>query len=433
MLAMLLIAAVSFAQNSSLKGKITTADGKPAAYVNVQVKGQNKMISTKEDGTFEIKNLQPGTYTIVVSHAGLQTQEKQVEVPTDKDFVLNVALTESANQLDEVVISKTRTINRKPVSVGKVAIAPMDLPQAITIIDAQLIADQQATRLSDVVKNVNGMYVSSTRGATQETFAARGYGFGSNNMFKNGFRVNTGAMPEVTGLEKVEVLKGSAAILYGNVAAGGVLNMVTKQPKFERAGSVSFQTGSYDFYKPVFDVYGGITKNIAFRVDGTYEKAGSFRDKVKSEKYYVNPSLLFKLGKKTTLLVQGDYLRHKFTPDFGIGSINDTAIAPLSRKAFLGTDWQYATTEQYTSTVSVSHEFNNNWKLDVAGSYQQYNRDYYAVERVQIKANGDFIRPLNRSFSKEDYTTGQANLTGKFKTGAVQHTLLTGIDASTLR
>ncbi len=80
---------------------------------------------------------------------------------------------------------------------------------------------------------MNGIYQGTARGSTQETFYGRGYSFGANNMFRNGARVNSGAMPEISGLERVEILKGSAAILYGNVAPGGTLNMVTKKPKFD--------------------------------------------------------------------------------------------------------------------------------------------------------------------------------------------------------
>jgi iron complex outermembrane receptor protein len=80
------------------------------------------------------------------------------------------------------------------------------------------------------------------------------------------------------------------------VAAGGVMNIVTKKPRFEHGGEISFRTGSYDFYKPTVDIYGSLNKKqtAAFRINTTYEKAGSFRDMVKSERFYVNPSFLLK-------------------------------------------------------------------------------------------------------------------------------------------
>jgi len=331
--------------------------------------------------------------------------------------------------LREVVVEGKKSPNIKPVAIGKAPISPMDLPQSVTIIGQAVIRDQQALRLSDIVKNINGVYLATTRGSTQESFSARGYNFSSSNMFKNGSRVNSGAMPEVSSLERVEVLKGSAAILYGNVAPGGILNMVTKQPKFEKGAEVSFRAGSNELYKPSFDIYGPLSSAIAYRVNGTYEKANSYRDQVHSTRYYINPSFLFKIGDNTEILAEGDYLYHSFTPDFGIGSYDNTKIPDVPRSAFFGTPWQYAKTQQSTATLTLRHTFSEAWQFSASTSYQHYGRDYYSTERIQASANGDWIRPLNRTKNLEDYYTAQANLTGNFKTGSIRHLLLTGVDA----
>ncbi len=406
-----------------------TTDGKPAAFVSVTLKELKKNAVTEENGTFSLKNIKAGTYTLVISHTGLEAQAQKIDVGPSGTVDLQFTIKESADQLDEVVVNAGRTMNVKPVSIGKAAINPMDLPQSVSIISSGLIRDQQAQRLGDVVKNVNGVYVTTTRGSTQESFGARGYGFSSTNMFKNGARVNSGVMPEMSSIERVEVLKGSAAILYGNVAPGGILNLVTKKPRFENGGELSMRGGSFGLYKPSFDVYGPISSNVAFRVNGTYEKANSYRDVVSTTRYYVNPSFLFKLGHKTDLIVEGDYLYHKFTPDFGIGSIADTAIPNVSRSAFFGTPWQYAKTQQATSTITLNHRFNEQWQLNSSVSYQRYDRDYYSIERIQAKADGKWARPLGRAQNAENYYVGQVNLNGKFRTGQLQHTLLAGIDA----
>jgi iron complex outermembrane receptor protein len=338
------------------------------------------------------------------------------------------AQTDTTHYLAEVVVKGKYSLNMRRSSVGKVSIDLMDLPQSISVVNAPLMRDQQAQRLSDVIRNVNGVYLAGARAGTQETFYARGYNLGSNNLFKNGTRINTGAMPEVSSLEKVEILKGSAAILYGNVAPGGIINMVTKQPKFNWGGEASMRAGSYDLYKPAVDVYGPITKDIAFRLNGTYESANSYRDVVSSKRFYINPSLLFRIGKKTELIVQGDYLRHEFTPDFGIGSLNNTIITPVSRNTFFGAPWQYAKTDQATTSFNVKHELSSNWTLNVTGAFQSYERDYFSTERIQAAANGDWTRPLGKANNREKYYIAQADLTGKFGTGKIQHTVLAGSD-----
>ncbi|RBL94091.1 TonB-dependent siderophore receptor [Chitinophaga flava] len=419
------------AQNGVIKGKIKTADGEPAAFVTVGLKDTKRGTVTNEDGTFTVKNLKPGTYTIVISCTGCHKIEQTITVEADKTAEMNFDLQTTSSQLNEVVVdgTRTRTINRRPVSIGKLPVPVMDLPQSVAIIGHEVLEDQQAQRLSDVVKNVNGIYMASQRAGTQETFNARGYGFSSTNMFKNGTRVNSGAMPEMSSLERVEILKGSAAILYGNVAPGAVMNMVTKQPKFNFGGEVNLRAGSYGLLKPAFDVYGPISSKIAYRVNGTFETADSYRDQVHSKRYYINPSLLFKLSDRTELLLQGDYLKHDFTPDFGLGSFADTVINKAPRNTFYGAPWQYAHTQQSTASANIKHKFNENWSINGLISYSKYARDYYAIERIQASANGDWNRPLGRNATNEDYYAAQVDLTGKFKTGSVEHTVLAGVDA----
>lgn len=422
-------AATAHAQPSIIYGKVTTSDGKPAANVNITIKESSKTIISGEDGSFVINTDKECICSITVSYIGLTTQEKKVTVRNGKNAEVNFQLKENAGQLDEVIVTSHKSLNAQPASIGKAPIDPMDLPQSIAILGQSVIHDQQALRLSDVVKNVNGVYLATARASTQENFSARGYSFGSSNLFKNGARINSGAMPEMSSLESVEVLKGSAAILYGQVSPGGIVNMITKQPKFNFGGEISFRAGSFDLYKPAFDVYGPISSSIAFRVNGTFESAKSYRDVVSSDRYYVNPSFLFKLGKKTDLVVEGDYLKHNFTPDFGIGSVGGTRIAPLSRSAFLGTSWQYAKTTQSTATATLKHSFNDNWNINTSLSYQFYQRDYFSAERIQADSTGEWTRPLGRTNANEDYYVGQVNLTGKFKTKGLEHTLLAGIDA----
>lgn len=417
------------APSGVVSGQVKTTDGEPAAFVTVSIKGTGKTALTDESGNFVIKNLKEGTYTLEVSMVGLSTQQTVVEIKKDSPVSVAITLAENAGQLSEVVVTSGRTLNRRPVAIGKIDIHPMDLPQSIAVVGQGLIREQQAQRLSDIVKNVNGVYVTTTRGAVQESFGARGYGFGSSNLFKNGARVNSGVMPEVSSLERVEVLKGSAAILFGQVAPGGILNLVTKEPKFNSGGEVSMRAGSYDLYKPAFDVYGPLSSAIAYRVNGTYESAGSFRDNVSSNRYYINPSLLFKPGAKTEVVLEGDYLYHRFTPDFGIGSIDNTKIPDVPRSRFLGTPWQYNKTKQTTATGTLKHQLNESWKLNASVSYQLYKRDYYSVERVQADAAGNWKRPLGKILAREDYYAGQVNLNGKLATGSVEHNLLAGVDA----
>ena len=414
-----------------ISGKLLTQDGKPAAYVTIFLKDTKLKTISNEDGVYAFHKVPAGNYILITSFVGLESQSKPLIMADGENKVIDFNLKESSVELQEVIVATGKSFNERNTSIGKMPVALRELPQSASVVGEGLIRDQQAQRLSDVIKNVNGVYLGTTRGSTQETFFARGYNLGAYNMFKNGARVNTGVMPEMSSLEKVEVLKGSAAILYGNVAPGGIVNMVTKRPKFNFGGEVSLRAGSFGLVKPSFDVYGPLSKSVAYRVNGTYETMNSYRDNVSSTRYYVNPSVLFKLSEKTELTVQGDYLYSNFTPDFGIGSVltEPNTIADLPRNAFLGTPWQYNKAQQATAGVNLRHKFNDSWTLNSNVSYQQFNRDYYSIERVQIQTNGDFYRPLNKILSEENYYTAQVDVTGKFNTGKLKHVLLAGADA----
>jgi len=331
--------------------------------------------------------------------------------------------------LNEVVVSKTK--EPKPVTAVRSGLKPMDNPQTIQVIGADIIEQQQAIRLSEVLKNANGVYVGSARGGAQESFFSRGYDMSANNMFKNGFRYNAGSIPDVSGLDKVEFLKGGAALLFGNVAPGGILNLVTKTPQFKSGGEISMQIGSFAYYKPAFDFYGGLTKSIAFRINGSYENSESFRDVVKNERLYINPSLLFVINPKTQITIQGDYLSADWTPDFGTGIINKT-ILDLPRNAFFGSLWSNGTTKSSSASVLVNHDFNKNWKLNFNSSFQNYDRGSFSTAQLSgletYAIPGNWNRGLTKNKNLETILGDQLSLQGNFNTGSIKHQIFTGAD-----
>lgn len=347
-------------------------------------------------------------------------------------------------QIEDVNLHKTGNPNKARPLSSKANLTMMETPQPIAIVTHEIIEQQQAKQLSDVLQNVNGIYITSSRGNSQDSFGGRGFILGNDNIFKNGVRVNSGVFPEVSGLERVEVLKGANAMLYGNTAAGGIINMITKKPRFNYGGSLGFSAGSWNSYKPTFDFYGPISDKIAFRVNGTYENAESFRDVVSSSKHYFNPSFLFNLSEKSQLIVEADYLKSHFTPDFGIGSIENADKSyslndKVARNVFFGTDWQYQDVEQASTNVTYNYQINDKWTLNAVASYQNYTKDYFSSERIQwshIKNNAlvdatrlAWVRPFNKSYAEQNYGSAQVNINGEFNTGNINHKILFGTDA----
>lgn len=413
-------------QNATIQGTVVV-NGKTAEDVSILLSPRQRAVYTDENGSFTFANVKPGAYKITVKVAGAPIQEKEI-THGNTLTVANFSFAVKDQNLAEVRVQAQKTINEKPVSVGKSGIKGFDLPQSITVIDNQIIEDQQVNKLSDIIKNVNGVALGTARGSTSESFYSRGYSLGKNNLLKNGSQVSSSVMPEASTLESVEVLKGSAALLYGGVSSGAVVNLVTKKPKFEFGGEVSLRTGSYDMYKPIVDLYGPISKDLAFRVVSTYENAGSFRNNVSSDKIYVNPSFLYKLGAKTDILVQADYLKYDNTPDFGVGTLGGKIPTTINRSAFFNTPWAYNKVNQTTASINIDHKLSKNWNLNFITGFQNYDRNYFSTERIQADTAGYWTRNLTRANSYESYFNGQLNLAGKVKTGKFEHQLLIGTD-----
>lgn len=430
------IVAVSFGQSGIVKGTVKDQKGNFVSGVSIRLKETRKGFSTPESGEFIFEKLHSQTYTLVASFVGYQTLIQTVKVEDGKTLTLELGLVEVSEELKEIVVRGSVSANEKPVEIGKMAIRPMDLPQSVATIDERTLKLQQVANLSDVLMNTNGVYIMGAAGGYQESIAARGFAFNSTNTFKNGVRFFNGMPMETSSLEKVEIMKGSAAILFGNVAAGGVLNLVTKKPKYDFGGEVSFKTGSFGLVKPSFDLYSGIGKNktAAFRINGSYEKANSFREGVSSERFYVNPSILYNVGKKTTILLEGDYLKDQRTPDFGAGIIN-YQIVDLPRERFLGVSWSNYASKQYSSNITINHQLSRNWKLTGIAAYRYYETSLLANARPNsgtlIKADGTWIRNIQKTEVSDNYYVAQLDLKGTFTTGRIGHQLLAGFDTDT--
>lgn len=425
------IVAVSFGQSGILKGTVKDQKGNLVSGVSIRLKETKRGLSTPENGEFIFEKLHSQTYTLVASFVGYQTLIQKIKVEEGKTLSLELGLVEVSEELKEIVVRGSVSPNEKPVAIGKMAIRPMDLPQSIAIIDEKVLSQQQVNSMSDVLMNANGVYIMGTAGGYQEEIASRGYSFGSSNTFKNGVRFFNGMNLETSGLEKVEILKGSSAILFGSVTSGSVMNIVTKKPKFGFGGEASMRVGSFGLLKPTLDIYSGISKNVAVRINGSYQKANSFRDVVSSDRVYVNPSILFNISKKTNILLEGDYTQGTSTPDFGIGTIN-YKIADVPRERFLGVSWGYYNAKQSSATLTINHSLSRNWKITAAAGYRNYATELLSTGRPTLTStDGTWIRGVQGSDVKDNYFIGQVDLKGIFKTGRIEHQFLVGIDADT--
>lgn len=376
--------------------------------------------------------------TILVSIISL-TIYAQDSYKYEGDFLLeNDTVKIKKYSLQEVVV--TGNSKEIPVSIGKTSINPMDLPQASTIIPNETLVIQQVNSITDILKNANGVYIMGTTGGYQEEIASRGFSLSSSNTFKNGIRYFNGMSIETSGLEQVEFLKGSAAMLFGNVSPGGILNLVTKKPNYEFGGEIGFNFGSFNTIKPTIDVYNSIgkNKNAAFRINASYEKADSFRDYVESERFYINPSFEIKLSKNTELLVETDFTKDSRTPDFGAGII-DYKVVEIPRNRFLGVTWGKYDSQQFSNTITLTHCINSNWNLNFVNGIRYYDTELFSNTRPNsgtngtVQSNGDWNRSIQRAEAKDNYFMQQLDLKGVFATGKIEHNVLIGADVENFK
>lgn len=423
---------VVYGQQASLEGVVRDAKQQVVPGVSIRLIELKRGKPSDAEGKFIFQGLKPGMYTLQASFVGYKTLQEKVNLVADKTLHLDLELVEASNDLKEIVVVGYVSQNEKPVTIGKLPIKPMDLPQSVVTLDKSLLEAQQVNRMSDVLMNTNGVYIFGATGGYQEEIAARGFSMASSNTFKNGMRYANGMISELSGVEKVEILKGSAAILYGNVAAGGVLNLVTKKPKFNFGGELSLRSGSWGMYKPSVDIYGGLSKNIAVRLNASAEQANSFRLGVSSERVYVNPSILFKLGKKTELIVEGDHLADQRTPDFGAGIIN-YQIVDIPRERFLGVAWSNINSSQSSLNASLTHQVNENWTLKWMSGLRQNSSNLFSNTRPNtgslITSDGQWIRNLQKSEVEERYGITQLDLIGSLSLAGMKHQVLLGADS----
>jgi iron complex outermembrane receptor protein len=422
----------------TISGKVTTADGKAAAAgVPVLLAGPaDRSAYTNGQGLFSFHHLRSGTYKVRITFIGYQTAEKAVVLGEGQSVTLRMQLKVSSSQLKEVVVTSHVSPNTRIPTLAGMQIRVKDLPQAVSIIDRKVMDRQQVQSLGDVLENVPGIYVMGQTGGVQQEIGGRGYVFGSTNTFKNGVRFNNGLMPEMTGVQRVEFLKGSTAILLGNVAPGGVLNLITKKPSFTPGGQITMRAGSYGYYKPSVDIYGPVSgsKTVAFRVNTAFETTASFREDVHARRYYINPSFLIRASDRTTVVVEGDYLAEKRTLDYGVGTI-DFKINDIPRDRFLGVPWSYHEGQEGSVTVTTTHRFTPGWRLRNITGYYHYDDDLFGTTRpgdqggFAMQPDGNWVRGIQRGIDHEDYVMTRLEVNGKLHTGKVAHQLLFGVTA----
>ncbi len=338
-------------------------------------------------------------------------------------------VTASAERADGPVQGYRAT---RSASATRTDTAIHETPQSISVVPAQVVEDIGATRLEDALDYAGGVERGNNFGGQGLTeFLVRG--FSTQEFYRNGFAVNRGYpnMPDASTLERIEVLRGPASMLYGRGDPGGTFNIVSKQPQAERRTVLGSQVNTDGLRRGTLDTTGALGESAAFtyRLNLVAEGSDSFRDHVESERYNIAPVLRWQLSDDTALILEGDYLHNRHPLDRGLTRYSNQA-GDLSRDRFLGEESAGKLTNQNATTqLRLEHQLDSQWMLRGGIQYLDGSLDGGAVENNGLASDG---RTVGRNYSERwlnwNDLAVQANLEGHFDAAGLAHTLLLGVE-----
>ena len=318
----------------------------------------------------------------------------------------------------------------RSASATKTDTAIRDIPQSISVIPASVLKDLGSHDVERALEYAGGVSKQNNFGGlTLYEYSIRG--FTTSEFYKDGFSANRGypSTPDAANIERIEVLKGPAASLYGRGDPGGTVNIVTKKPQAEAFTTLQTSAGSWDRYRTALDVNTPLDaeKNLLSRVNLAVEDNHSFRDHVQSSRVLVAPAFSWQLDPDTVLSVETEFVRHNSTFDRGIVAPNNR-WSGMSRRTFLGepNDGDMDNDNNMVQ-AALEHHLNDAWSLRLASHYKQGELSGFASESRALNPDGETVnrRYRERDTSWHDSIT-QLELRGLVDVGSWQHQLLIG-------
>jgi iron complex outermembrane receptor protein len=429
-------ASVFAQQHGSIKGKITSTDGKPAAYVNIGLKNNNISAVTNDNGEYTFPRVKPGAYTIKVSAVGINPQEKNIIITAGENLVLDFVLTENSQVLDAVTIAGKN--NRYKVSLPSASLRLneplLEAPQNIQTVSNQTIKDQQIISMSDgLIKNVSGATRLEHWGDLYTNITMRGSQI---QAMRNGFNFVSSYWGPLTEdmsiVDHIEFVKGPAGFMLGNGDPSGMYNVVTKKPTGFNKGEVSVTVGSFDLYRTTIDFDHKVTNDgkLLFRLNAAVQTKGSFRPFEKNDRYTFAPSLSYQISNRTKLTAEytlqnakmtevGSY--YIFKPDGGYASLprNFTLTQPGVQPTRIN---------DHSVFLNLQHNFSTDWKLTAQVAYSKYLQNGSSSWPSVINADNTVIRNVGIWDAESTMKLAQLFINGQAKTGGINHRIIAGFD-----
>jgi len=418
--------------SGTIKGTVLTINGEPAAGVTIQLKKSGKTAVADSKGAFTLQRLSTLSDSLVITSLGSTLYIIPVSVSSGQTVNIGIVrLKTNVRSLQTVEINGRAAQSYKSdysFFGAKTETPATDIPQAISAITKELIHDKMEFTLKDAVGDVAG--VNQYSGFDEYTIR----GFRAENARDiNGLRgyntTYTSCM--LVNVERVEVIKGPTATLYGNCDPGGTINLVTKKPLDHTEGELNIFGGSWDHFRAEGDVTGALnnSKTLLYRMNAGYDQHNSFIYQMHGKSYQLAPSITFipndkikinfdfSLSHISTVLNQGQP---------GLDSSTNLKATPVSLS--VSQPGNYLKETDIASILTFSYKISK--RLSFNFGYLNYNTNQYVAQH----GFNDYITPdsISLLYTTWNYKTVTNTLTNYFtyqaNTGGVSHKLLLGYD-----
>lgn len=335
--------------------------------------------------------------------------------------------------LDEVMVlgSRSRFRVRYSAAATKIEMPLKDTPQAITIISDELMRTVAIRNTADAADFVPGLQESGTVNGTEISLVSRGFDVNRDRGYKiNGLVTNAELDLDYAALERLEVVRGPASVIYGEVDYGATLNRVLKRPTPSFQAIAAVESGSFDSRRGELDVGGPLTRTgtLGARVVAAYQDADTQIDFTNTHEVLVAPSLVWRPNDTASLALQAYYQTIKGNYSDGFGSLPDFSLPNVSRHAYLGADYNRIDTRNRFVTLNYDQVLPAGFKLAVKGAYSRVELDNLTSFLQGVDVDGDasvfgFPEPKDKRDRSFDVT-----LSKPFKLGGQEHTIAISVD-----
>ena len=363
-------------------------------------------------------------------------QGNQGQQPVYPDAFENGDLTGTI--LEGTIFSNSPTVGyRADTSTAGsiIAIPNADLPLTVNTVTREALDDQIAIRTSDIFRNAGGV-VAQGDSQFADRFLIRGQQIQSSSFRKDGFLDRTGVPRDYQNVERVEILKGPASVLYGAGDAAGVINLVTKKPVFDQFAVGGYTFGSWGQDRFTLDANNYTQSgNILFRLNAVQESVNSFVDFDYINRVQIAPVVTFLLDDKTTLTWNGEYHKDHRLGYQGVPAVNGDPLAlPPSR--FVGEPANdFFAGEEFRQSLVLNHQINDEWFFRIGGyslfsSLPSSTTSATSFAPAIPDPPAPFINRLRSDspINNEQTQSMIANLGGEFWTGDMLHRAVLGLE-----